>query len=423
MVRTRRGHYDTPIQPVSRPARTRGRGRVRGSTNDGHQAEQDTTNPIQTQHPVNNMETPPTGEPLVPPQQPPTQQYFVQPPMITTNPYQTPYYGPPVYQPVYFQPMYQNTQPLFYQPPMNQSTFAQPSMPMNSHQTEPAAPPGGFMPSTTILQTDPISNSTPISTAGMMIPRPKIPKLTKFSDEKGTVDLRDWLVLFEHNTSDWTDEQRAYYVVCLLEGEALGWFSTYYKPKVTWSTMKQSMMTHFCEDASTLLSKAWNVQKGNSSLVEYFRKKSKMLAGTQLTVADKINCMNEGLPSSMKQLMRGHKRNIHSMEDWFHLARSVFQEEVPRTVGGTANSYRPRTGPQRPMFTNRPPARSQPLIQANKPNKPCIYCKNLGKPNEYHWHSQCANNPNRGAIHMAGGDCDSEVALNSDCGQSSDSLM
>ena len=415
MVETRRGRYPSPTIPVSRTTRRRGRTRNR-IAEDEPEVEQNAETNNNTEGDVASNQTPIINQQT----NPPLNQV---PPIFSMLPPQGPIFMHP-----YYTPTGQTVFPGFY----NQSFpgAAQIGYPIQTQFGPSFIPPQ----QTTTQNSGPIfTSSTPIQpTANNDIFR-ALPKFAKYSDEQNSIPLRSWFTLYERQTRQSSDEARAHHLVCFLEGKALDWYVNHDTANFTWPEIKAQMIKYFCDNSISALAKAWKVKLGSDSIFDYFHKKQKFLAESQLSIAEQIDCLNDGLPPAFQQQMLNQRHTIFSVDQWLDVARAAhrgIESQTSHTHGQNRNrqfapssSARPYTSVPSTGFKSGGQAPQQQRMNQNKPNKPCWHCKNLGKPKEFHWHSQCPNNPNRGTIHVAEGGSDTEVALNSVRDRSSASWM
>ena len=236
----------------------------------------------------------------------------------------------------------------------------------------------------------------PISSAPLMQqPEPitivrerKRPTVPKFKNRDDELSIKQWIHFYEIFSEGETDRLRINGIVSHFEGEPLKWFANEATSgrldDMDWPEVKQVIMTRFTSDTKTDLGRALEIRfNTKENINEYYYKKMSFLDSTNLSDAEKIDCLTIGLPEKPAWEINKVRHTIHSLQDWLNVASSVWS---------VMNDSQTRV--RGPTFTGGDRSIRATTMVADRPSVPCRYCISRGKPKEYHWHNKCMFNPN-----------------------------
>lgn len=215
--------------------------------------------------------------------------------------------------------------------------------------------------------------------------RPTVPKFKNRDDE---LSIKQWIHFYEIFSEGETDRLRINGIVSHFEGEPLKWFANEATSgrldDMDWPEVKQVIMTRFTSDTKTDLGRALEIRfSTKENINEYYYKKMSFLDSTNLSDAEKIDCLTIGLPEKPAWEINKVRHTIHSLQDWLNVASSVWS---------VMNDSQTRV--RGPTFTGGDRSIRATTMVADRPSVPCRYCISRGKPKEYHWHNKCMFNPN-----------------------------
>lgn len=243
-------------------------------------------------------------------------------------------------------------------------------------------------------------NLTELSSTKPNITAPCHHKMPKFDNTTNGLNVCQWMALYDQFTEKSTDTEKINGLIISFVEEPLKWLaneltSERLKGK-SWPEVKEAIHQRFKNNVVSDLAKALEIRlDGRGDVSEYYHRKLSLLDSTQLSVEEKIDCLNMGLPERAGWEMKKLRCVTKTLEDWISVASSVWRTTCTATQTSTmANRTRFSRGPVTSRMNNRPP-------------NPCRICINRGRPREFHWHNEC---PNRTTAHLT--ESPEEAALN-----------
>ena len=139
---------------------------------------------------------------------------------------------------------------------------------------------------------------------------------------------------------------------------------------------------HFGASKSAPLLEAQRMYlRREQKVTEYFKEKVTLLRLTSLNEQEIVDQLTAGLPISWQQTMA--VMPISETCAWQEAATRLELVQTKQSNKASKEKFKPKPTKQKPV---------QVLTANKKPYTPCRFCQKL-KKTEYHWHSECPNNP------------------------------
>lgn len=217
-------------------------------------------------------------------------------------------------------------------------------------------------------------------------------RLERYSGEteRKASDYLNFLELYLEET--WTDREKIRELGKYLEKQALDFFMQEITKDIntlTWDSVKKQMIDRFDGiQIDPIIEVTRTYLKRGDTINQYYKTKVYHMNRAKLPEATQVTYLTMGLPADWKPLFA---YPVHTTtREWLVHALNLEESFRNKDKGKQAASRQTKDRESKRAIANQASARS-----SKPPPYPCMTCKNLGKPEELHWHSDCPNKKNR----------------------------
>lgn len=216
------------------------------------------------------------------------------------------------------------------------------------------------------------------------------PKLSKFKGNGDKIKINVWLKIFETIFPEKPSAKLMYY----LEDNALAYYGEHILGSniTAWDTIKTKLTTRFGPKIhSNLLVGMQRRLKLQENVQSYFDEKIDLLTSTNLSQAEVITSLTDGLPIRWRHDFNG--RDIKSYGAWLQIALAAEALDKGNNNKTYKNYvYKPRNSNTRstiPITAFSNTQQNKRFTNKNKLPSPCKHCKEKYNKDYFHWHKDC----------------------------------
>lgn len=229
------------------------------------------------------------------------------------------------------------------------------------------------------------STSTSTNTAPVAAADTGRPRLQQYGGRNSPIRLTNWINLYEMVITD--PAQRVRELMFYLKDEALAFFAQEFEPNMTYDVMKQRLLDRFGEPlVRPIIYAKKRYHRATESVQIYFDDKMKYMRQCQLTDADMVSMLTEGVHFALKPHLRAARPDTPLT--WLAIAQEL---ELDAERAKFRMKFKTKSSLSADLIRHVDPHVELKSNTKRLPPTPCAICKRFGKPKEMHWHSECPN--------------------------------